>query len=26
MQLVMSKERTPYLITVSCDAVVKIWK
>lgn len=26
MQLVMSKERTPYLVTVSCDAVVKIWK
>ncbi|CAF4213118.1 unnamed protein product, partial [Rotaria sp. Silwood2] len=26
MQLVISKERTPYLITVSCDAVVKIWK
>ena len=26
MQLVMSKERTPYLITASCDAVVKIWK
>ncbi|CAF3736045.1 unnamed protein product [Rotaria magnacalcarata] len=26
MQLVTSKERTPYLITVSCDAVVKIWK
>jgi len=26
MQLVMSKERIPYLITVSCDAVVKIWK
>ena len=26
MQLVMSKERTPYLITVSSDAVVKIWK
>jgi len=26
MQLVMSKERTPYLITTSCDSVVKIWK
>ena len=26
MQLVMSKERTPYLVTVSADAVVKIWK
>ena len=26
MQLVMSKERTPYLITASSDAVVKIWK
>ena len=26
MQLVMSKERTPYLVTVSSDAVVKIWK
>jgi hypothetical protein len=26
MQLVMSKERTPYLVTVSCDAVIKIWK
>lgn len=26
MQLVMSKERIPYLITVSGDAVVKIWK
>lgn len=26
MQLVMSKERSPYLITASCDAVVKIWK
>jgi WD40 repeat protein len=26
MQLVVSKERTPYLITASADAVVKIWK
>lgn len=26
MQLVMSKERTPYLVTASSDAVVKIWK
>lgn len=26
MQLVISKERTPYLVTVSSDAVVKIWK
>lgn len=26
MQLVMSKERTPYLITASYDAVLKIWK
>ena len=26
MQLVMSKERTPYIVTVSSDAVIKIWK
>lgn len=27
MQIVMSKEpHTPYLVTVSCDSVVKIWK
>lgn len=27
MQIVMAKEpHTPYLVTVSCDSVVKIWK
>jgi phosphoinositide-3-kinase regulatory subunit 4 len=26
MQLMMSKDRIPYLVTVSSDAVIKIWK